>query len=61
MILETKSPFDFGGPGSDREEFEKIAKNAGFDAEKDEFVGEMILIYSKYKVNQGMDDLIFKD
>jgi len=61
MILETKPLFDFGGPGSDREEFEKIAKNAGFDAEKDEFVGEMILIYSKYKVNQGMDDLIFKD
>ena len=23
--------------------------------------GEMVLIYSKYKVNQGMDDLIFKD
>jgi len=61
MILETKPPFYYGGPGSDREEFEKIAKNAGFDAEKDEFVGEMILIYSKYKVNQGMDDLIFKD
>ena len=57
----TQNPFDFGGPGSDRQEFEKIAKNAGFDAEKDEFVGEMVLIYSKYKVNQGMDDLIFKD
>ena len=23
--------------------------------------GEMVLIYSKDKVNQGMDDLIFKD
>ncbi len=55
----TQNPFDFGGPGSDREEFEKIAKNAGFDAEKDEFVGEMIMIFSKYKVNQGIDDALF--
>jgi outer membrane lipoprotein-sorting protein len=55
----TQNPFDFGGPGSDREEFEKIAKNAGFDPEKDEFVGEMIMIFSKYKVNQGIDDALF--
>ncbi|MBC8346773.1 MAG: hypothetical protein ISR82_05165 [Candidatus Marinimicrobia bacterium] len=55
----TQNPFDFGGPGSDREAFEKIAKNAGFDAEKDEFVGEMIMTFSNYKVNQGIDDTLF--
>jgi len=55
----TQNPFDFGGPGSDRQEFENIAKKAGFDAEKDEFVGEMIMIFSKYKVNQGIDDVLF--
>jgi len=55
----TQNPFDFGGPGSNRQDFENIAKNAGFDSEKDEFVGEMILTFSKYKVNRGIDDALF--
>ena len=55
----TQNPFDFGGPGSNREDFEKIAKNAGFDSKKDEFVGEMSMTFSKYKVNQGINDEIF--
>ena len=55
----TQNPFDFGGPGSDRQDFEKIAKDAGFEPEKDEFVGEMIMTFSKYKVNQGIDDALF--
>jgi len=55
----TQNPFDFGGPGSNREDFEKIAKNAGFDSKKDEFVGEMSMTFSKYKVNQGINDELF--
>ena len=55
----TQNPFDFGGPGSDRQDFEKIAKDAGFEPEKDEFEGEMIMTFSKYKVNQGIDDALF--
>ena len=55
----TQNPFDFGGPGSDRQDFERIAKNAGYDPLKDEFVGEMIMTFSKYKVNQGIDDTLF--
>ena len=55
----TQNPFDFGGPGSDRQNFEKIAKDAGFEPGKDEFVGEMIMTFSKYKVNQGIDDALF--
>lgn len=57
----TQNPFDFGGPGSDRQEFEHIAKNAGFDPEKDEFIGEMVMQFSKYKVNEGIDDSIFTE
>lgn len=56
----TQNPFDFGGPGSDRKDFESIAKNAGFDAERDEFVGELKMLFSKYKINQGLDDELFE-
>ena len=55
----TRNPVDFGGPGSDRRDFETIAKNAGFDPKKDEFVGEMVMTFSKYKVNQGISDELF--
>tara|TARA_B110000438_G_scaffold285850_1_gene316415 strand:+ start:72 stop:833 length:762 start_codon:yes stop_codon:yes gene_type:complete len=55
----TQNPFDFGGPGSDRQDFERIAKNAGYDPLKDEFVGEMILTFSNYTVNKGIDDALF--
>ena len=55
----TQNPFDFGGPGSDRQDFERIAKNAGYDPLKDEFVGEMILTFSNYTVNKGIDDSLF--
>jgi len=54
-----QNPFDFGGPGSDRQDFERIAKNAGYDSLKDEFVGEMILTFSNYTVNKGIDDSLF--
>lgn len=54
-----QNPFDFGGPGSDRQDFERIAKNAGYDPLKDEFVGEMILTFSNYTVNKGIDDSLF--
>ena len=55
----TQNPFDFGGPGSNRQDFERIAKNAGYDPLKDEFVGEMILTFSNYTVNKGIDDSLF--
>ena len=46
---------------SDRKGFETIAKNAGFDPDKDEFVGEIMMTFSKYKVNQGIKDIIFEE
>ncbi len=55
------NPVDLGGPGSERKEFETMAKNAGFDPKKDEFVGEMVMTFTKYKVNQGIDDQIFEE
>ena len=55
-----QNPMDLGGPGSDRKGFETIAKNAGFDPDKDEFVGEIMMTFSKYKVNQGIKDIIFE-
>lgn len=55
----TQNPFDFGGPGSDRQDFDEIAKKAGYDPEKDEFVGELKMKFSKYKINEGIDDSIF--
>ena len=55
------NPVDLGGPGSERKDFETIAKNAGFDPAKDEFVGEMVMTFSKYKVNEGLKDKIFKE
>ena len=57
----TQNPVDLGGPGSERKDFETIAKNAGFDPNKDEFVGEMIMTFSKYKLNQGIKDIIFEE
>ncbi|MDP6628283.1 MAG: hypothetical protein QF418_01420 [Candidatus Marinimicrobia bacterium] len=57
----TQNPFDFGGPGSDRQDFDNIAKDAGFDPKKDEFVGELKMKFSKYKINEGIDDSIFEE
>jgi len=57
----TQNPFDYGGPGSDRQDFENIAKNAGYDKDKDEFVGEMVMKFSKYKINKGLDDSLFEE
>ena len=56
-----RNPVDLGGPGSERQDFEDIAKNAGFDPEKDEFVGEMVMAFTKYKVNEGIDNQIFEE
>lgn len=56
----TANPVDMGGPGSERQDFETIAKNAGFDPNKDEFVGEMIMTFTNYKVNKGIEDKIFQ-
>ena len=50
----------FGGPSEDRKDFEAIAKGVGFDPEKDEFAGTVVMEFSKYKVNQGLDDSIFE-
>ncbi len=50
----------FGGPGSHRKDFEKVAKEAGIDPDKKEFAGTVVMEFSKYKVNQGLDDDLFK-
>ncbi|MCH7612432.1 MAG: hypothetical protein IIB45_03635 [Candidatus Marinimicrobia bacterium] len=50
----------FGGPMSDRKDFEKVAKESGIDPDKKEFAGTVVMEFSKYKVNQGLDDDIFK-
>jgi len=50
----------FGGPAEDRKDFSKVAKEAGIDSDKKEFAGTVIMEFSKYKVNQGLDDSIFK-
>lgn len=51
----------FGGPASDRKDFEKVAKETGIDPEKKEFAGTVVMEFSKYKVNQGLDDALFED
>ena len=56
-----RNPVDLGGPGSERKDFEDMAKNAGFDPEKDEFVGEMVMAFTKYKLNEGIDNQIFEE
>lgn len=51
----------FGGPGADRHDYEKITEEAGVDPKKNEFAGTVTMIFSKYKVNQGIDDSIFEE
>jgi len=51
----------FGGPMSDRQDFEKIAQEAEIDADEKEFAGTVVMEFSKYKVNLGLDDNLFKD
>ena len=50
----------FGGPGTDRKDFEKLAEESGIDPEKKEFAGTVVMEFSKYKVNKGLDDDLFK-
>ena len=50
----------FSGPMSDRKDFEKVAKESGIDPDKKEFAGTVVMEFSKYKVNQGLDDDLFK-
>jgi len=50
----------FGGPGTDRKDFEKLAEESGIDPEKKEFAGTVVMEFSKYKVNKGLDDKLFK-
>jgi len=49
-----------GGPMSDRKDFEEAAKEAGVDPDKKEFAGTVLMEFSKYKVNRGLDDKIFE-
>lgn len=51
----------FGGPTEDRKDFNKVAKEAGIDPDKKEFAGIVIMEFSKYKVNQGLEDSIFDE
>jgi outer membrane lipoprotein-sorting protein len=51
----------FGGPMSDRKDFKEVAKEAGIDPDKKEFAGTVVMEFSKYKVNKGLDDKLFKD
>ncbi len=51
----------FGGPAEDRKDFKKVAKEAGIDPEKKEFAGTVVMEFSKYKVNQGLDDSLFDE
>ena len=37
-----------------------LPRGVGFDPEKDEFAGTVVMEFSKYKVNQGLDDSIFE-
>ena len=50
----------FSGPMSDRKNFEKVAKEAGINPDKKEFAGTVVMEFSKYKVNKGLDDDLFK-
>ena len=50
----------FGGPTEDRKDIEKVVKEEGIDPEKKEFVGTVVMEFSKYKVNNGLDDSIFE-
>lgn len=50
----------FGGPMSGRKDFKKVAKEAGIDTDEKEFAGTVVMEFSKYKVNQGLDDDLFK-
>ena len=56
----THNPHSFGGPSSGTSDFETIAKKAGYDPEKDEFAGKISITFSKYKLNKGLKDKIFK-
>ncbi len=60
-ISEWTTHDPFGGPASDKDDFEEIAGAAGIDIEKDEFVGRVSMEFSNYKVNQGLDDSIFEE
>jgi len=55
----TRNPF--GGPEGDRHDFDSIAKSAGYDSEKDEFAGKITMTFSKYRVNKGLKDRIFRE
>ena len=50
----------FGGPTEDRTDFEALAKKAGVDPDKDEFSGNIIMTFSKYRLNKGLKDKLFK-
>jgi len=51
----------FGGPGADRQEIEDLAKDSGINPEKKEFAGTVVMEFSKYKINQGLDDSLFEE
>ena len=50
----------FGGPTEDRTDFEALAKKAGVDPDKDEFSGNIIMTFSKYRLNKGLKDKLLK-
>ncbi len=49
----------FGGPTGDRKDFNKVDEEAGIDPNENEFAGTVVMEFSKYKVNQGLDDSFF--
>ncbi|MBT3217336.1 MAG: hypothetical protein HOD97_07000 [Candidatus Marinimicrobia bacterium] len=51
----------FGGPAADRQDIENLTKDAGVNPKESEFAGTVIMEFSKYKVNQGLDDSIFEE
>lgn len=50
-----------GGPLAHKKSFGNIAEEAGVEMDKNEFSGTIIMEFSKYKVNQGLKDEIFKE
>lgn len=56
--FKPQDPVDIG-PTEEIDNIESLMKDSGFDPEKGEIAGEIIMDFSKYKVNKGLDDSIF--
>ncbi len=51
----------FGGPDSDRKKMKTVMDEVRDNREEKEFAGTITMEFSKYKVNQGIDDALFME